>query len=489
MIKYLFVTINSLVLFFYSLFFDGGGVSVSGNFPATMKTGSEIVVDLVIKKGSMGGFAKLQVEVPAGFTVADVESKGGNFSYQPGMAKWIWTAVPSEAEFTVKFKLQADGSVNGAKTIAAKYSYVENNNKQVAEMPPVEITVGDGAVAATETKTEPVANNNNTSAPETKAPETKTENPSNAGGVSSNEPNSNVSAVRTISEAGPNEWNVNVVIKKDGIKGFARYSDNLPAGFTAKQGKTNGSSFSVADNKIKFVWVNVPTNDEIDISYTLSGTANETMLNGEFSYLENNQSKAYKLTPEKLTAAVAGNIKKTPAEETETKQPETKSEPVATKTPETKQPETKSEPAATQTPETKQPETKSEPVANTTVPETKQPETRSEPSSTQANLETNASRKDGSVSYCVQIGAYQNTGVTASRLTRMYGLSEQVRSEMADGYNKFMIGRHNEYKNARDHRETARGKGCNGAFVAAYNGPKRITVQEALMISNQKWYK
>ncbi|MGZ3932928.1 MAG: hypothetical protein ACXVP0_16820, partial [Bacteroidia bacterium] len=281
---------------------------------------------------------------------------------------------------------------------------------------------------------------------------------------------------------GPNEWNVNVVIKKDGIKGFARYSDVLPAGFSAKQGKTNGSSFSVADNKIKFVWVNVPTNDEIDISYTLSGSANETMLNGEFSYLENNQSKAYKLTPEKLTAAVAGNIKKTPAEENkapETKQPETKTEPVVTNTtPETKQPETKA------------PETKTEPVVTNTTPEAKQPETKTEPANTQANLEANAGgRKDGTVSYCVQIGAYQNTTVTVSRLSRMYSLGETIRSEMADGFNKFLIGKHDEYKKARDHRETARGKGINGAFVTAYNGPKRITVQEALMISNQKWYK
>jgi hypothetical protein len=58
---------------------------------------------------------------------------------------------------------------------------------------------------------------------------------------------------------------------------------------------------------------------------------------------------------------------------------------------------------------------------------------------------------------------------------------------MAGGYTKFMVGKHGEYKEARNHRETVKAKGVNGAFVAAYNGPARITVQEALMISNQKW--
>ena len=91
---------------------------------------------------------------------------------------------------------------------------------------------------------------------------------------------------------------INLKIKKDGIKGFARYSDILPEGFTAKQDKINGSSFSVADNKIKFVWVNVPAEPELEISYILSGTHKDNIsLEGEFSYLESNQSKFLKFQP------------------------------------------------------------------------------------------------------------------------------------------------------------------------------------------------
>ena len=60
---------------------------------------------------------------------------------------------------------------------------------------------------------------------------------------------------------------------------------------------------------------------------------------------------------------------------------------------------------------------------------------------------------------------------------------------MAEGFHKFMIGNFGEYKEARNNRETVKQKGCQSAFVVAYNGAKRITVQEALMITSQKWYK
>ena len=64
-----------------------------------------------------------------------------------------------------------------------------------------------------------------------------------------------------------------------------------------------------------------------------------------------------------------------------------------------------------------------------------------------------------------------------------------VRTEMQDGFTKCVFGKHSEYKSARDSRETARSKGVTDAFVAAYNAAQRITVQEALMITSQKWYR
>lgn len=473
MIKYLFVAINSIALFFYGILFENGPVTVKGNFPANIKPGTEITAELIVNKGSMGGFAKLQIEVPEGITVKESENKGATFTFAAGIGKWIWTGVPSDAEFTVKFVLAADAASSGTKPINAKYSYIENNNKQVVEMTPVEIIIGEAgsttantSVPETKTETPVAAAPTPTETPktptETPAATTPTETPTPVTAktpdpvpspVSADEPNSLVTAKRLILKGNnQNEWNVHVKINKDGIKGFARYSDNLPEGFTAKSDMTNGSSFSVADNRIKFVWVNVPESSDLEISYVLSGELKtEVTLEGEFSYLESNQSKFYKLPFEKLPVFESTSV---PVTET----------PVTTPTAQ----------AVAETPVTSPTvapviETKNEtPVAVTTPSET---------------------AKSNNVSYCVQIGAFTNSNVTSSRLASYYKISETIRSEMTGGYTKFLIGKHNEYKAARDHRETAKGKGVNGAFVTAYNGPSRITVQEALMISNQKWYR
>ncbi|MDF2451837.1 MAG: hypothetical protein K0S26_1341 [Bacteroidota bacterium] len=448
MIKPFIIFFNTVSVFLFSFFFGDTPVTLTGNFPKNVKIATEFTAEIKVNKGNIGGFAKLQLEVPQGFTVKEVESKNGNFSFAGTIAKIIWTSTPSDPEFTVKFAISADASAAGVKTIASKFSYVNNNNKEVVEMTPAEITVGDvvAETPAATSETTPVAETNTIAASSTTtAPSFDNH----------SEPNSNIMCSRTITNgASANEYNVEVKIKKGSIKGFAKYQETLPAGYNAKGGKTNLSSFSVSDGKLKFVWVSLPADEELVISYILekgsNAPAESKLENGEFSYLENDQSKKVKLPVDVFGSQAAIVATETPVQ-TQTVAAEPTTQPVVSTT---------------------------EPVK--TEPTTTEP-VKSEPKETVA-------RKEGNVQYHVQVGAFKNA-IESTVLAKKFKISETIKSEMAEGYSKFMVGNFDEYKQARSHRENVKQKGCNSAFVVAYNGAKRITVQEALMITSQKWFK
>ena len=498
MIKYLFILVNAFTVFLFSLFGGDNGITVSGNIPKTITAGQEVPIELKVTKGSMSGFAKLQLELPEGLTLKEGDNRGANFSYADGIAKWVWASLPSESDIIVKATLVASSAASGAKTIGAKYSYVENNAKQVVEMTPIEITIeaGSGANAVnttnvTTTPTETTSTNNTTTAATTNTESSTSSN---------KEPAGKVTVIRTITKgASDAEYIVNLKVQKGATRGFARYSDDLPAGLTAKAISTDGSSFSVADGKVKFVWVSVLLKDELELSYSLTAkTSVYATLKGEYSYLEDNQSKKYALPAEQLAITIAEAVANTtPTTTTEPANTVVTTPTVAVVTPTetavtpTVAVTTPTEAVATTTTAAVTP---TENVAVVTPTETPSNTTNNNTTTNENNttntIVENTTKQEGNVNYMVQIGAFTNGNVTASVLKRQFRISEDIKSEMQGGFSKFMVGSHNEYRGARDQRERVRNNnGVKGAFVVAYNQSKRITVQEALMISNQKWYK
>jgi cell division septation protein DedD len=445
MIKYLFIIVNSLAVFLYGLFSGDNGVTVTSTIPATMKAGQETMIELKITKGAMSGFAKLTMELPEGLAAKESENKGANYTFSKGVAKWVWASLPPENEIVIKVTLISAVEAVGAKSISAKFSFVENNAKQVVEMTPAEINIqpSDGTEAAPTTQpvvtseNPPAATQENPPAAATNTPEAP------AATASSNEPPGSVSVVRTLTKMNENEYLVRLEIKKGSTKGFARYSDDLPEGINIKPLKTDGSSFSIGDGKLKFVWVAVPDKEKLELEYTMSAnTSMQAVLNGEYSYLEDSQSKKQIVTSEAVS--LSG-------------QTAAPSEPVTI---------TEKENKTTEAP----PASKTETTENT--------------------MRESMAKKEGDVNYHVQIGAFTNAKVNADRLKKVFHVTESISSEMQGGFSKFMVGSHGEYKGARDHREVMKNNnGIKSAFVVAYNGSKRITVQEALMITSQKWFK
>ena len=479
MINNILIICNVITVFLYSFFIGDGNVGIVNNFPTSIKPGQTVAVELKVNKGNSAGFAKLQMELPEGINITEIDNAGSSYTGMDGIAKWVWSSLPSGDQLVVKFNLVVSASASGPKTLAAKYSYVEGSAKQVVEMTPVEIMIGDGAVANTTTTSTPTTNNEtpNTSTESTQTV-ASTQNTTNgdAHPTSNLEPNAKISIERTITKGTTdNEQIVNLKISKGNSKGFGRYSDDLPAGYTAKAINTDGASFTTADEKVKFVWVNVPEKELLIISYAISSNNPSTLpLNGEYAYLEENQSKKFLATPENIVFAT--NSSNQSAIATTTTSEVKKDEPTKTNT------ETVTNNNSVITDKTN--ETNN--LTTTTIASTPSTEVNTN-NSTEPVAKLNNSTAN--VDFRVQIGAFSNSGVTANTLASMFNINDKISSEMHGGFSKFMIGNFNEYKVARDKRENTINKGVKTAFVVAYNSGKRITVQEGLMLTSQKWFK
>jgi cell division septation protein DedD len=129
-------------------------ITITANLPSEISANATIETEIKINKGTVGNFAKYQMDVPPGYSVASVDVKGGNFTFENQRAKIVWVSVPSDPEFAIKFKIQASSDAAAEGTFAQKFYYLENNEKKEIEATPIVITIGGGgAVASTPVET------------------------------------------------------------------------------------------------------------------------------------------------------------------------------------------------------------------------------------------------------------------------------------------------------------------------------------------------
>jgi hypothetical protein len=458
MLKSAILLFNAIALLIYQFFF-AGDITVTQTAPAAAKPESEFTVELTIKKGSTTGFAKLQQELPEGFTAVQDKSNGASFTFNNQAVKFIWMSLPNEAEFKVSYKVKVAAGINGDQSIGGKFSYVTDNTKQTADIAPVTVTVeGDGNAVATTKSTTPTTDNtanatdntatadNTATSDNTTTDNTSTTDNTTANNTTTNTDNGSFRCVRTVPSDAPTEFVVELDVNKGNLGGFAKLVETLPAGFTASAIENAGGSFSFADSKVRFIWVSLPTQPEFKISYKVKAPKNagQQSITGIFSYIEDDNTRKYDVQASNFSVgSTVGNV------------------------------------ASTNTTTTTDPNTLT--FSNNT----------STTNTTNNNLSANTiPTPQVGVIYRVQIMALQNNR-TAAYVANYYNMSSSNVQKLAeDGLNKYVLkDTHAEYKSARDARENVKSRGVVAPFVAAYNSGRRITVQDALMTTSQKWYR
>lgn len=477
MLKFVALLFNTVALLIYQFFF-AEGVTVTQNVPSSAKAESEFTIEVTINKGAIGGFAKLQQELPEGFTAIEDKNSGASFTFSNHAVKFIWMSLPGDNEIKVSYKVKvAANDVNGDKIIAGKFSYLSENIKQIAEIPPATITITGGgssqAVVTTNTPdTTTTATTTTNTTDNTTAITTTTDNTTKTP-TQTNPETSPFSCNRKVQESGSNEYVIEITINKGNLSGFAKLVETLPAGFTATALESKEAAFTFADQKVKYVWVSMPSTPEFKVSYKVKVAENVTgaqTIDGVFSYIENDETKKFIVPTSTIGTGTQPLVTNTT--DNTTTDNTTKTTEVVDNT------------AKTTTDNT----VKTTEVVDNTAKTTTTTDNTTTDNSTKSLSATTIPAPQGKIKYSVQIAALHNAK-NPDVLATMFNINEQINTEMAEGFTKYTIGSHGEYKSARDARESIKNKGVVGPFVTAYNTGKRITVQEALMITSQKWYK
>lgn len=445
MLKYAIVIAHMFGFFALGTFLDDG-VIIEDNTPSSLQPGEEQTVEITINKGEVEGFAKLQLELPDGLIATAGETKGASFTFSNQKVKFIWMSLPDNQEFTVSYKVQALPTASGSKVITGTFSYIKENQR-------VDYNMQSKMVEITETTTV----------------------------IDSEQPSTGVEAeglacVRTTTDLGNGNYLIKLDVVNSELSGFAKIKEILPPGSTISEEDSDGAVVTIESNSIKFIWFDVPTESAFSVAYRVRNVSTTPSIDGTFSFVEDNAPREAEVIDNGLISAeenladngiVTDEVDEMVATTTET--PETDGTRDTTDNAISDQTEIEGasqDQIATHTTHTGEASTTETTDASTTVPD-----------------------PDQGVSYRVQIAAAHRV-VGASYFKSRHGFNEQFDIENHEGWVKYTTGSYSVYKGARDDRERIKNRyNFRGPFVTAYNDGVRITVQEALMITKQKWYK
>lgn len=461
MIRYIILLFNMVGVLFIN-FLLSEDVTLSMDVPTEVKAGAEFDVELTFKKGSIESFARFQQDLPNGLTAQTVDPAKGDFAFENQKVKLIWLRLPSEKEFKISYRVKVDERLKGKFDLKGIFSYIEDNQRK-------SVNVGSPSI---------------TISPSTRIdPNLIVDIQEFQQMIPAQPPISliakNVRCIRqTPNPIGSgNEYIVNILVNKGSTEKFAKIEEDIPQGYTAEAIQTKDAIFTFKDQKVKFLWMNLPAEQRFVVSYKLTPKnkqdASKLTLKGTFSFIIKDATQVIEIDQREVDLS---NLDPKNIEGIIASVPEPKFTTTGAKNIEG-QPSSSSTTAGVDG-------GKEIPVKYQKIED--KPKTASKKP---IDLKPYLLEPEKGVYYRVQIAAGHKP-VDIKRYFKKYKISEEIRTEEHEGWFKYSVGSFNAYKEARDYRVNLwSATTIDDAFVSAYNNGKRITVQEALMISNQKWYR
>ncbi len=458
MIRLFVPLLNLLVILTLQIF--PGNVSVKMDVPAQVNAGSEFEVRITLNKGDLDGFSRFQQNIPAGLSAISDQSSNADFTFTDKRVRLIWLRVPKNDEITVSYKVKVDERLKGNFTLGGKFSYIDNNERKFVDVSVASVTILPSS------KVDPSMIVDVNDYEKMFAPVS----------VPTSAENNNIAVIRQRPYAGnAGEYIVNLLVNKESTRNFAKIEEDVPEGYIAVALDPKDAIFTFKSQKVKFLWMNLPLDPYFMVSYRLIPRNKAKLpppsVKGAFSYLVDDRTISVPVNERdvQLASLSANDIQEMVAQ--------IRTEPVQ---------ESEGQLAlATGTEISNQADNSVKDVVKTEDKSTRRKvrRTKNETSELSMLLE-----QEQGVYYRIQLAAGHNP-VNINRYFKRMKIEKEVRIEKLNGWQKYSVGSFPVYKEARDYRiHIWNTTPVKDAFVTAYNNGQRITVQEALMVTEQHWF-
>jgi hypothetical protein len=201
------------------------------NCPSVIKPGSDFTIIINISKGEISGTGKFQQYLPPGFTASEIQSSGAVFAFEDHSVKFFWEKLPTENEFSISYNVHTENNIIGMQNINGLFVYWEENKAQRIAVTPIELKI-DNSFAGSEVVNKPEVQR------------------------------------RLISISPENgEYRVELTVKTNDNKEWARFTDDIPSTFSAELIEAHNAFFSNTNHNVVFRWEKLPAEPEFTVSY------------------------------------------------------------------------------------------------------------------------------------------------------------------------------------------------------------------------------
>ncbi len=448
-----FLVFISLIGIFLASVFTDQDITVKLETPAEVQAGEEFEVNLVIEKGSIQSFSRFTQELPYGLVAKRVSTANADFSFENQRLRLIWLKLPADEKITVSYSVSVHERLKGEFDLGGEFAFVMENERKTIDV------IGGGKIKII---------------PDPEISDSLLVDINDAEKVFKPGPDSEMGMDRLMvtrtspEQTGNYQYTISLNIKKGNLQKFAKIEEYVPDGYRAVEGDSKDGIFSFSQGVIKILWMNLPDEPEFEVSYRIIPNPGKSVqdmnLNGNFSYITGNATETISIL----------NLKDVIARQELAESQEIERE-VPEQTKELSDQQIDSTIIA---------------VAESDARTKNQIIVKEEKTPVEVNRGNNQmlQAEDG-IYYRVQLAAGHQK-VDIEKYFHKRNVKDDVRLEFHEGWRKYTTGSFRVYKEARDYRvmiwDTTP---IDDAFVSAYDNGRRITVQEALMVTNHKWYR